>query len=57
LDTPHEQEPAMRAIIKIIVFVFSLFWSMIKAIVGAHVVVLRNLASRESIERKQVKRD
>jgi len=47
----------MRAIIKIFVFLFSLVWSLIKAIVGAHATVLRNLASRESIERKQVKRD
>lgn len=47
----------MRAIAKIFVFVFSLLYSLVKAIFVAHATVLRNFASRESVERKQVKRD
>lgn len=47
----------LRALARIVVFLFSAIHWLVVTIIGAHVTVLRNFASRESVERKQVKRD
>lgn len=47
----------LRALARIVVFLFSAIYWLVVTIIGAHVTVLRNFASRESVERKQVKRD
>lgn len=47
----------LRALARLAVFLFSAIHWLASSIVGAHLTVLRNFASRESVERKQVKRD